>query len=559
MGRPLFHPGRRDARTTVSRSGEQLESSVRAGETPAPGRPAATPVPGPAGLAAVLDALDAAVALVRPDRRIAWVNRAWADTFAARADALPGRHVASVLPAAAEPEGESLLDAVLGDGRPRILQAELRGGVPCEVRISRVGDPRTDAGVTLLLRAEALAEHDEHLFARNEENAALRALARQMAEVSDSDALLRMLAEAARAQCRADIAVVEQLAGDEAEVVAVAGAKRGSPRGRRFPLHGSLTERAVQSRTMVVEPNYGEQVGAARGWAGGADVGPMLLVPLVAHDAVLGVLSVMRLAGAPPFSSRDEQRLGVIADHASLALWKARLFEEAQAASQAKSNFIATVSHELRTPLTALTGYGELLADEILGPMPKQQHEIVERMRIATAHLTAMIDEILTFANLETGGEQVRLADHDAAELARAAQAVVEPLAMQKGVAFAVDAPAGLRLVTDCDKVRQILVNLAGNAVKFTERGAVRLTVDETEGVVGFAVHDTGIGISADDLRRLFQPFSQLDGGLTRRHGGTGLGLYISRRLAGLLGGRIEVASEPGRGSVFTLTLPKGR
>jgi signal transduction histidine kinase len=355
------------------------------------------------------------------------------------------------------------------------------------------------------------------------------------------------------------VAVVEQLAGDESEVVAVAGAQRGSPRGRRFPLHGSLTERAVQSRTMVVETNYAEHVGVTRGWTGGAEIGPMLLVPLVAHDTVLGVLSVMRHTPAPPFSAREEQRLGVIADHASLALWKARLFEEAQAASQAKSNFIATVSHELRTPLTALTGYGELLADEILGPMPKQQHEIVERMRSVTHHLTAMIDEILTFASLEAGGEQVRLAECGAAEVARAAQAVVEPFAMQKGVGFLVEAPAGFRLLTDCDKLRQILVNLAGNAVKFTERGTVRVAVEDADGVARFAVHDTGIGISADDLRRLFQPFSQLDAGLTRRHGGTGLGLYIAHRLARLLGGRIDVASELGRGSVFTLTIPRGR
>ncbi len=507
-----------------------------------------------ATLVPVLDALDAAVALVRADRRIAWVNRAWAETFGARADTLPGRHVAGLLPAAAEAEGESLLAAVLADGRARILQAQLRGGVACEVRVARV---EIDGGAPgLLLRAQALADHDEHHAVRNEENAALRALARQMAEVSDSDALLRLLAEAARAQCRADVAIVEQLMGDEAEVVAVAGATR-SPRGRRFPLHGSLTERAVQSRAMVVETNYAEHVGTSRGWSGGAEIGPMLLVPLVAHDRVLGVLSVLRLTGAPPFSSRDEQRLDVIADHASLALWKARLFEEAQAASQAKSTFIATVSHELRTPLTALTGYGELLADEILGPMPKQQHEIVERMRSVTHHLTAMIDEILTFASLEAGREQVRLAEYDAAELAHAAQAVVEPLAQQKDVAFTVEVPADVRLTTDCDKVRQILVNLAGNAVKFTERGSVRLVVMASERTVRFAVHDTGIGISAEGIGKLFQPFSQLDAGLTRRHGGTGLGLYISHRLARLLGGRIDVESEVGQGSVFTLALPR--
>lgn len=230
------------------------------------------------------------------------------------------------------------------------------------------------------------------------------------------------------------------------------------------------------------------------------------------------------------------------------------LLEQAQVASQAKSVFLATISHELRTPLTALTGYGELLADEIVGPLSHSQHEVLERMRSVTHHLTAMIDELLAYTRLEGGRETVNANEVVADELIQSTIAVVEPLARAKGLAVDVDVPATVpRLVTDADKVRQILVNLAGNAVKFTETGCITVGVRQDVTTVCFFVRDTGSGITPEDQSRLFQPFTQLDSGLTRRHGGTGLGLYISRRLAALLGGRLECASVMGEGSVFSL------
>jgi len=339
-------------------------------------------------------------------------------------------------------------------------------------------------------------------------------------------------------------------------VVATAGGAAWSVDGR-FPLAGSLTERAMLSRAPAMEENaagaLAEQPGAAP-----ARIGPALVAPLVAHHAFLGALAVTRRAGAAPFSEGDAGRLQAIADYAALVIWKAHLLEEARAANQAKSDFLATISHELRTPLTALTGYGELLADEIMGELSATQHEVIERMRSVTHHLTMMIDEILTFSGIEAGREKVRPATVAADELVRAAVAVVEPLARQKEIAFEATVPSPApTVVTDVDKVRQILVNLAGNAVKFTDRGSVRLGVENGQGTVRFTVRDTGIGIAPEDRARLFQPFSQVDAGLTRRHGGTGLGLYISQRLARLLGGRIDFESTPGEGSTFTLTLPE--
>jgi signal transduction histidine kinase len=283
----------------------------------------------------------------------------------------------------------------------------------------------------------------------------------------------------------------------------------------------------------------------------------MLLAPLIAHDVILGVLSVTRDTGEIPFSSPEAHRLRAIADYAALALWKAELLDQAQAADRAKSRFLATVSHELRTPLTALAGYEELLADQVVGPLAEGQIDILERMRSVTQHLASVIEEVLTFSSLDEGRETIRPTDFLAADLVRATAAVIEPLARQKHLAFRYSIPdAAIRMTSDVDKVRQILINLAGNAVKFTDAGEVRLEVEQRDGDVCFTVQDTGIGIAPDDLERLFKPFAQLDTRLTRRHGGTGLGLYIARRLAELLNGRIEVASQPGKGSTFSLILP---
>jgi signal transduction histidine kinase len=285
-------------------------------------------------------------------------------------------------------------------------------------------------------------------------------------------------------------------------------------------------------------------------------VGPMLLAPLIAHDTMLGVLIVTRDRGGPVFTKREAHRLRVIADHAALALWKAELLEEAQAADRAKGRFLATVSHELRTPLTALAGYEELLADQVIGPLSDNQLDVLERMRAVTQHLSVVIEEVLAFSSLEDGRETVRPTEFLAADLVHAAAAVIEPLARQKKLTFTYHLPdEPIRMSSDVDKIRQILVNLAGNAVKFTDRGEVRLDLERQDHIVRFIVRDTGIGIAPNDLARLFRPFAQLDTGLTRRHGGTGLGLYISRRLAELLGGRIDVKSELGQGSEFALVL----
>jgi signal transduction histidine kinase len=178
-------------------------------------------------------------------------------------------------------------------------------------------------------------------------------------------------------------------------------------------------------------------------------------------------------------------------------------------------------------------------------------------MRTSTQHLQAIIDEVLTFSRLEAGEERVRPHDVPMRDIVNGVLAVLEPLAHAKRIPLMTqfaDDPRTIR--TDPDMLRRILVNLGGNAVKFTERGSVTLTIGRDGEWIVFEVADTGIGIAQEDIARLFQPFTQLDSGFTRRFGGTGLGLFVSRRLAELLGGDIGVASAPGSGSTFTLRVP---
>ena len=527
--------------------------------------------------AAALAAVPSGVILVAPDWRITFVNAAWTRMMGVSADEFVGQDLWQAFPAMEDAQRQAVRET-MADGVARRYRAESPDGRVAgtfDVALARdasgglVFDVHDVTGAARL----ELGEHrrQAELNERVEENEALRELARALAAVPDSGALLETLCDVAVAQCHASAGLVAQLRpatseGEEDEGTIVAAAGRNDRLlGAIFPLAGTLIERAARERVPIVAMGEDTASDYFRRYNSALDVGPIILTPLMAHGQVLGVLGVSRTSDGLPFSERDGERLRTIADHASLALYKARLFEQAQAANLAKSNFLATISHELRTPLTALTGYGELLADDILGPLTETQHEVIERMRTVTAHLTTMIDEILSYASLDSGRERVLVTSvHPDAVLRQAAE-VTEPQARHKGIALAIHVPDGIApLRTDGEKLRQILVNLADNAVKFTEPGgSVFLQLydepaedDQSRREVRFRVRDTGVGISQIDQSRLFQPFSQLETGLTRRHGGTGLGLFISRRLTELLGGRLELESVPGNGSTFTIVLP---
>jgi signal transduction histidine kinase len=230
---------------------------------------------------------------------------------------------------------------------------------------------------------------------------------------------------------------------------------------------------------------------------------------------------------------------------------------DAEAANQAKSDFLAIMSHELRTPLTAVVGYTELLADEVVGPVNDTQRDHLARVRASSEHLLMLIEDILSFARIEAGREQIRIEEFGLAALLEQAAVIVRPLAEKKGLAFALqghDSRAIMR--SDPQKVRQIIINLLANAVKFTTQGSVRLAARTSEERVAFEVSDTGPGIAGEHLERVFDAFWQVDQRITRKTGGTGLGLSVARQLARLLGGDVSVRSATGSGSTFTVDLP---
>jgi signal transduction histidine kinase len=279
-------------------------------------------------------------------------------------------------------------------------------------------------------------------------------------------------------------------------------------------------------------------------------------------ESLITVLTVVALVwltgrGARAVQRTDAERAAVFAREQHEREVAQQALVAAETASSAKSDFLAVMSHELRTPLTAIIGYEELLADEITGTVNAQQAQQLSRIKASAQHLLGLIDEILTFSRLEAGRETVGFEVVDINSVVAEASGLVSPLAGEKRLGFAVyplDPPRQMRV--DSGKLRQILVNLLSNAVKFTNQGGITVTSAVEDSHLVTRVADTGVGISPDHADKIFEPFWQVEQKATRRVGGTGLGLTVTRRLARLLGGDVTVESAPGEGAVFTMRLP---
>jgi signal transduction histidine kinase len=290
-------------------------------------------------------------------------------------------------------------------------------------------------------------------------------------------------------------------------------------------------------------------------------------IPLLQDDRALGALA-LGFSERREFAPEDRALIEAVAQQCAQALDRARLFDSEHAAraradeaNRAKTEFLAVMSHELRTPLNAIAGYAELLDIGVHGPLTDAQRETIERIQRSQRHLLGLINDVLNFARIEAGRVELDLRPLPIHETLAGLETLVSPLVEKKRLRYRYEpCDSSLMVRADAEKIRQILLNLLSNAIKFTEsRGEIVVACGDDGSTACIRVRDTGAGIPADKLERIFEPFVQLDSGRTRTHEGTGLGLSISRDLARAMGGDLTVESVLDQGSTFTLRLPLER
>jgi signal transduction histidine kinase len=289
----------------------------------------------------------------------------------------------------------------------------------------------------------------------------------------------------------------------------------------------------------------------------------VLIIPLLRPDSIVGALVVRRKSpGEFPQSTID--LLETFADQSVVAIQNARLFSEIEekgkqlaVASQHKSQFLANMSHELRTPLNAILGYTELILDGIYGDTPEKAQAVLKRVESNGRHLLGLINDVLDLSKIEAGQLTLTLTDYSMKDVLYNVFSAVEPLANDKKLGFKVEAQPDMPMGHgDERRLTQVVLNLVGNAIKFSDTGAVIIKATSTDKSFTVAVQDNGPGISKADQGKIFEEFQQADNSATKKKGGTGLGLSISRRIVELHGGKLWVESELGKGSVFSFTLP---
>jgi signal transduction histidine kinase len=354
----------------------------------------------------------------------------------------------------------------------------------------------------------------------------------------------------------------------------------------RAEAYGFSPEFIEYVRTVPVEPERGSAIGRALlegkvvhipdvqadpeyTWTEAQRLGgfrTILGVPMLRDGVPIGALGLTR-SEVRPFTDKQIELVSSFADQAAIAIENVRLFDEIQdksrqlaEASQHKSQFLANMSHELRTPLNAIIGVTEMLRED--ADALKQDVEPLDRVLGAGRHLLALINDILDLSKIEAGRMELNLETFALPPLIDDVVKTIEPLAAKNGNQVEVHCEAAIGTIhADQMRLRQALLNLMSNANKFTEKGTVTIAAHQRQengrGWITLSVADTGIGMTAEQMGKLFQEFSQASSTTASKYGGTGLGLVISRRFCQMMGGDITVASEPGRGSTFTIRLPR--
>ncbi|MGD9617755.1 MAG: ATP-binding protein [Alphaproteobacteria bacterium] len=323
---------------------------------------------------------------------------------------------------------------------------------------------------------------------------------------------------------------------------------------------GDATARRISAQI----PDMAERAGnPLRDMTLAAGYRSVLIVPLVGPDRIFGAIVLQRrLPGEFPEAS--VRLMQTLASQSVLAIQNARLFreiaeksEQLAEASRHKSQFLANMSHELRTPLNAILGYTELMADGIYGELAPRAAGVLERVQNNGKHLLALINDVLDLAKIEAGQLVFTLEDYSLADVVQSVVSATEGLARNKGLELTAEVAPGLPTGhADARRLQQVLLNLVGNAVKFTDDGEVAIQAAAENGNFVLTVRDTGPGIAAEDHSRIFGEFQQVDNSNTRKKGGTGLGLAISQRIIEMQGGTISVDSELGNGATFRVVLP---
>jgi len=384
----------------------------------------------------------------------------------------------------------------------------------------------------------------------------------------DLQSVLNTLVESAARLCDADMASINRQAGDKYRQVASYGySSEFNQFMTQHPIpsrRGSIAGRTADERRVVhvadvqTDPEY-EFLEAAK--VGGLHT--MLGVPLLREGSPIGVIALSRKS-VRPFTDKQIELATTFADQAVIAIENVRLFEEIQdksrqveEASKHKSQFLANMSHELRTPLNAILGYAELVLDGIYGDAPEKMRNVLERIQTNGKHLLGLINDVLDLSKIEAGQLVLSLNDYSIKDMMQGVYVAVEPLAGNKKLNFKLEVPPNLPPARgDERRLSQVLLNLVGNAIKFTDTGEVAMKASSANGSYTVAVADTGPGIAEADQAKIFEEFQQSESTHTKAKGGTGLGLAIAKQIVEMHGGRLWVESALGSGSTFFFTIP---